>query len=74
MSEDHEDLQALTPNHFLIGRNFYNDCLVNDKGCMQQKKVAPSSDITRSVLEMLAALIFAVFDSPIKMDSAEETN
>ena len=30
LSEDHEDLEALTPNHFLIEKNFYNDCLVND--------------------------------------------
>ena len=30
LNEDYEDLEALTPNHFLIGRNFYNDCLVND--------------------------------------------
>ena len=30
LSEDHKDLEALTLNHFLIGRNFYNDCLVND--------------------------------------------
>ena len=30
LSEDHEDLEALMPNHFLIGRNFYNNYLVND--------------------------------------------
>ena len=30
LSENHEDLEALTSNHFLIGINFYNDCLVND--------------------------------------------
>ena len=30
VSQDHEDLEALTPNHFLTGRNFYNDCLVDD--------------------------------------------
>ena len=30
LREDHEDLEALTPNHFLTGINFYDDCLVND--------------------------------------------
>ena len=32
LSEDHEDLEALTPNQFLIGRNFCNYYLVN-KNC-----------------------------------------
>ena len=32
LSEYHEELEALTPNHFLIWWNFYNDCLVNDIG------------------------------------------
>ena len=30
LSEEHEHLETLTRNHFLIGRNFYNNCLVND--------------------------------------------
>ena len=30
LSEDQEDLEARTPTHFFIGRNFYNNCLVND--------------------------------------------
>ena len=30
MSQDHKDLEALTLNHILTGRNFYNDCLVDD--------------------------------------------
>ena len=43
LSQDHEDLEALTPNHFLIGRNFYNDCLVNNivtRMCAAEKSVA----------------------------------
>ena len=30
LNGDHKDLEALTPNHFLMLRNFYNDFLVND--------------------------------------------
>ena len=58
LSEDHEDLEALRLNHFFIGRNFYNDCLVNDirdKDICSRKKLAPSSDIIRSFLKMLVA-------------------
>ena len=41
LSEDHEDLEALVPNHFLIGKNFYIDCLVNEisnKNACSRKK------------------------------------
>ena len=30
LGEDHEDLEKLTLNHILVGRIFYNDCLVNE--------------------------------------------
>ena len=41
LSEDHENLETLARNPFLIERNFYNDCSLNDicnKGVCSRKK------------------------------------
>ena len=71
LSQDHEELEALLPNHFLIGRNFYNDCVVNDNCNKVLCNIKKWRQVHRSFLEMLVAWVFAVL---IKVDSTEGKN